>query len=109
MRNKQVDLVKRDNLVVDTIFKHKGRENPISAIKLREILLDNGYKVNVINIGSLVNKIKFERKLPICFVNSKGYFWATNKQEIALTIKDLKGRALKMLEHAEFLQSFIID
>lgn len=106
---RDIEMLKRDNLVVDLIFKHKGRENSIPAKEIQKALMENGFKVNIINIGSLVNHIKFERHLPICFVNSKGYFWATKKEEIMLTIKDLEGRVNKMLEHADFLKSFIIE
>lgn len=65
--------------------------------------------VSQIGYKTLIRKVMFERRLPICSANGKGYFWATTKEEIQMTIDDLQGRIEEMQNRIEHLKSFIIN
>lgn len=105
----QIETFERDNLLVDIIFHHKGKENIISAKEIVAILTENGYETRRSSIHQVIRKVMFERRLPICSANSKGYFWATSKEEIQMTIDDLQSRIAEMTNRIEHLQSFIIN
>ena len=100
---------KKENLIVDTLFKHRGIENTITAKELCDILRKNGFEVKHRSINGMMTKIKFERKIPICYIRGKGYFWGKKKEDIELTIVDLRLMIKSLEEHAEFLESFIIE
>ena len=104
-----IQSLKRDNLLVDILFQHKGKQNIISAKEITAILKENGYETMGNNIHNVIRKVMLERRLPICSVNSKGYFWATTKEEIQMNIDDLQGRIEEMQNRIEHLKSFIIN
>lgn len=99
---------KRDNLVVDIISRHKGKENVISGRELVRQVNEQGYDLSNVSLHCLITKIKFERHLPICSLNSNGYYWARNLEDIAECVKHLKERVISLNEHIEFLESFIV-
>lgn len=103
-----IQALKRDNLLVDFLFEHKGIQNIVSAKAICEFLNERGYHASLGSIHQVIRKVMFERHLPICSVNSKGYFWATSKEEIQMSIDDLQGRVAEMTNRIELLQSFII-
>lgn len=105
----QIQVLNRDNLLVDFIFQHKGKDNIVSAKEICEFLNERGYHAKPDAINVTIRKVMFERRLPICSANSKGYFWATTKEEIQATIDDLQGRIEEMQRRIEHLQSFIIN
>lgn len=57
----------------------------------------------------MINDIAKEWGLPICFINAKGYFWATQKSDIQETIADLQSRINALQEHINHLKGFIIE
>lgn len=105
----QYETFKRDNLLVDFLFEHKGIQNIVSAKAICEFLNERGYHAKPDSINAVIRRVMFERRLPICSVNSKGYFWATTKEEIQMTIDDLQGRIEETQNRIEHLQSFIIN
>lgn len=102
-------ILKRDNLLVDFICNHKGRENVVSAKEICSYLNSKGYEARPSSIGRAIRKVMLERHLPICSENAKGYYWATSKEDILLTINDLQGRIEEMQTHIDHLKSFIIN
>ena len=103
------DNLRKENLIVDTLWQHKNIDNSIQAKQPCDILRQNGFNVKTRSINSIITKIKFERKIPLCYIRGKGYFWGRKKEEIALTVRDLRLMIKSLEEHAEFLESFIID
>ena len=101
---------KRNSLLVKEIREnHRGGENPLSSEQASKFLSEHGFCVKTKNICKLINGIAKEWCLPICFINAKGYFWATKKSEIQETIADLQSRINALQEHIYHLNSFIIE
>lgn len=105
----QIQALKRDNLLVDFLCQHKGKDNIVSAKEICEFLNERGYRAKPDSINTIIRKVMFDRRLPICSANSKGYFWATSKGEIQATVDGLQGRIEEMQKRIEHLQSFIIN
>lgn len=105
-RTKAIEVFKRDNLLLEFIKAHKGKANFVTSKEVGKFLAENGYKV--LNVGTVITKIMYERNAPICFLNSKGYYWATSREEIEITIADMKSRIASLNEHIEHLNNFII-
>lgn len=105
----QIKTFKRDNLLVDIIFQHKGEQNVISAKEITTILNENGYQTKTDHIHGIVKKMVIKRRLPICSANARGYYWATAKEEIQATIGDLQNRIAEMQKRIDVLKSFIIE
>ena len=105
----QKEVFERDNLLVDELRKHRGAEKAISSHEIVNFLSENGYEIKQRNVGTLVNKLMIERSLPICFINGKGYYWASKTSEIQATIKDLQSRIFALQEHIERLKCFIME
>lgn len=108
-RGKLIDVFKRDSLVLEFMKEHKGEENIISSHEIQKFLSDNGYCVKPRNVGSLLNRIMYERNAPICYTNGKGYYWAKTKSEIEKTVADMKMRQVALQEHIDHLKQFIIE
>lgn len=106
---KRYDAYKRDNMLVDLLRKHRGAGNIISGAEITEYLNAHGYPSDKASINMLIRRVMYERHLPICSLNAKGYFWASNKAEIQVTINDLQGRIEEMQNRISILKSFIID
>lgn len=106
---KHIDAFKRDNLLVDIIFQHKGKENAIGTQELASALNERGYKTRHEHIHHLVNRVVYERHLPICAVGHCGYYWATSKQDIQLAIDELQGKIQGLQERIDLLKSFICE
>ena len=109
MRNKSIDIFKRDSLLLEFLKEHKGEENVVTSNTICDFLSEHGYKVKRNNIGTLVNKIMYERNAPICFSNVKGYYWAVRRCEIEKTIADMEMRRSSLQTHIDHLKNFIID
>ena len=105
---KRLNTYLRDNLIVEVLMEHRGAEDCITAKELQKILADNGYSVGQWSIGAIIRAIMYERKLPICFINAKGYYWAIRKADLEATISDLAGRQNALQEHIDFLSKFLI-
>ncbi len=98
----------RDNLVVNILIEHRGKEDPITQKELQSVLESHGYKIAHWSIGQVVNRIAYQRKLPICYVNGKGYYWASRRSEIEDTIADLRSRMNALQEHIDHLSKFLL-
>ena len=94
---------------MDFLLEHKGIQNIVSAKEICEFLNERGYHTRLGAIHHVIHKVMFERRLPICSVNAKGYYWATTKEEIQMSIDDLQGRIEEMQNRIEHLKSFIIN
>ena len=105
--NKQ-DLLKRDNLIVEILKRHRGLNNVISTKQVSKELAENGYDLNVNTLPEKIKQIAFERNLPICASNTKGYYWASCRADLEHTIADLQGFYTALQEHIEHLQQFFI-
>lgn len=106
---KHFEAFKRDNILVDIIFQHKGKDNAIGTQELRRAMAYSGYTVSAEYVHSLVNKVVFERRIPICSVAQSGYYWATSKKDIQLAIDELQGKIGGLQERADLLKSFIFE
>ena len=107
---KMEERIKLDNLVVQLLFEHKGKEHAVSGKEIATLLRENSEKgYNYGSVTSFIRRIMIERRLPICHVNGMhgGYYWAKTKDELIESVKDLEGRIAPMQETIEHLQSFI--
>lgn len=71
---KQAQVLERNNLLVEELRRHRGADNCITSEEVSKFLADKGYRLRAHNVGSLINKLMFERCLPICYINGQGYF-----------------------------------
>lgn len=108
-RTKTNEAFKRDNILVDFLFTHKGAENIASAQDIAQHLTAQGYPSTTDSVGDLVRRLILERRLPICSYNRKGYFWASTRTELANAINDLQSRSDALLERISILNAFLID
>lgn len=106
---KRTETVKRDNLLVEYLLEHKGRENSVSRYDIAEYLTANGYEQKSHTVHGLIERIINERHLPICSINGKGYYWAKTKADIMASIDELQSRITAMTEHIEHLKNFIME
>ncbi len=104
-----VDTIKSDNILVDLLAEHKGKEKVISSRAIAEHLTACGYPIKAACVSVKIGRVMFERHLPICHLNSHGYYWASCKAELRESIADLESRIVAMQEHIEHLKSFIFD
>lgn len=100
---------RRDNILVDYLFNHKGAENAVTKHEVASYLEAQGYPQKEGCVGELINRIATQRHLPICAKNAKGYFWAVNKADLQAYIADLESRIAAMTEHANRLKAFIFE
>jgi hypothetical protein len=106
---KRFETFKRDNLLVDIIFQHKGLQNAIGTQELVHALNERGYSVKPECMHQIVTKIVFERRLPICSMVHKGYYWGTSKQDIQGAIDELQYKIQGLQERIDLLKSFIYE
>ena len=106
---KRYDTFKRDSLLLEFMKKHKGEENIVSSREIHKYLSDNGYKGSGGCINSIITKLMYDYNAPICFSNSKGYYWANKREEIEKTIADMESRRNALQEHIDHLKNFIIE
>lgn len=107
-RLKKYDVFKRDSLLLEFMKKHKGLENRVTSNEIKSFLEDNGYSIKQNNVGTLMNKIMYERNAPICYANTTGYYWAKTRAEIEITIEDMEKRRASLQEHIDHLKNFIL-
>ena len=69
---KATQVLKRDNLLVEFIKAHKGRNQAVSTKEITEYLGSKGYKTPITSLLPIIRKIMYERNLPICFVSMGG-------------------------------------
>lgn len=108
-RRTELDAFKRDNMLVDIIFAHKGINNAIGTKELARVLREKGCDVPADHIHVTVSRIVHERRLPICSVTHRGYYWATSKQDIQACIDSIEGKIRGLKERVDLLQSFICE
>ena len=106
---KRTETLKRDNLLVEYLLEHKGRENAVSRHDIAEYLTANGYAQKASTVHTLIASTIKERHLPICGIQGKGYFWAKTKADILASIDELQSRITAMQEHIEHLKNFIME
>lgn len=99
--------VKRDNILVEYLYNHKGAENAASKHDIASYLEAQGYKQNIGTVAGLIHRITKERYLPICSINSNGYYWPASKAELQATIADLESRIAALTEHIDRLKMFL--
>lgn len=63
---KRTETVKRDNLLVEYLLEHKGRENAVSRHDIAEYLTANDYEQKASTVHMLIERLIKERHLPIC-------------------------------------------
>ncbi len=105
--NKQ-DKVKRDNCIIAILKEHRGVNNAIPTKEIAKQLQSKGFKTNANTVTEIVKQIMYERNLPICSSNTKGYYWASCRADLEHTITDLQSRIKALQEHIEYLQQFFI-
>ena len=76
----RAQILKRDNLLVDFIFQHKGINQIVSSKEISEYLNSKGFPIQQQGIHTAIRDVIFERRLPICSLNGKGYYWAITKK-----------------------------
>lgn len=101
--------VRRDNILVEYLYNHKGAENAASQYDIASYLEAQGYKQKLGTVASLIRRITKERYLPICSINGKGYYWASSKADVQAAIADLEGRVAALTEHIDRLKMFLFE
>lgn len=109
MKLTPTQMIKRDNALVQFIGEHKGLRNAVSSKDIEKHLNVRGFETKSACVNSLVKRIMFERRLPICSSNRKGYYWAETRTDITHTIADLESRITELQAHINHLKNFIIS
>ena len=103
----QKQTFKRDNLIIEIIKNHIGKDNAISGNDLCKALNEKGYSIKQDTIHSTVSKIIKERYLPICSLNGNGYYFPKSKDDIQTAISHLQSRVDKIQNRIDFLKQFL--
>ena len=106
-RHKSSYTFNRDALLVNIIRNRKGSKNVISAKEIAAILSKSGYKTTEGYIHTLVKKVMHESNLPICSLESKGYYWGVTRQDICEGVRTLQNKINSLQERIDILNSFI--
>lgn len=70
---------------------------------------ERGWKTKPDNVHTIISKITLERRLPICAVVNKGYYWGTSKQDILSCVNELSSKIEALQIRCELLKSFICE
>lgn len=105
----RLETFQRDNCLVDIILQHKGKENAIGTQELVRALNESGYKVQADIVHGTIKKVVLERRLPICALTHKGYYWATSKQDLQSCIDELQDKINALQERIDLLKIFICE
>lgn len=70
---------------------HIGKKNLINSHKILSGMKNAGHKLEAVRLRKIINRIRATAMAPICS-NSKGYWYADNKQDILDEIKSLRQR-----------------
>lgn len=100
---------KRDTLLRNLLFRHKGFEN---AIKTKDICAEMnayGYKINARCLPTIIKRLRKERGLPISYARGKGYFIARSKSDIQRAISDMELQINALQTTINFMKGFIFD
>lgn len=107
MRKTLILKLKRDNLIVDFLKSHRGKQSAVTMQDIADFLKDNGISLQVRTIDPIVKQISFDRCLPILHC-AKGYYWASTQEEIRENINHFKNRIALMQTHITHLNNFVI-
>lgn len=102
-----VETIKSENVLVNFLLAHRGKENVVSSKEIARHLTENGFPIQVESANTKVKKVMMERHLPICHINGRGYYWASNKAELRESIGDLENRISAMRQYINHLKHFI--
>lgn len=101
--------LERDATLIKIIMEHRGGDNIVSGVELTRIMNEKGWKTKYRNFANLVSKIIRKYRVPICSLSGKGYFWATSKQEIQASIRNLQSQIDEMQNRINILKQFTIE
>lgn len=104
---KKLITIERDDLLVEVLKAHKGRDNALSSRDIARMLSDNGFPTLSESVHGIVATVMFERHLPICSLSRKGYYWGITEEDITMAIEDLMGKADSLVARAKHLEGFI--
>ena len=100
---------KRNSLLRNILTKHKGFENAIKAKDICEQMGEYGYKINPRYLPIIIQKLRWERGLPISYIRSKGYFIAVSKSDIQKAIDDMELQISSLRTTINFMKGFILE
>lgn len=109
MKMTRLSTMKRDNILVAFLSRHRGADNCVSSKAVSEYLAESGFPIQADAVNTLIRRVMFERVLPICSINGKGYFWAETQDEIRMAINELQGRICEINNRIELLNKFIFN
>ena len=109
MKNTEKYILKRNNVLVDFLSRHRGADNCVSSKAIAEFLAESGFPIQADAVNTTIRRVMFERVLPICSINGKGYFWAETQDEIRAAINELQGRICEINNRIELLNKFIFN
>lgn len=107
MKRKQIYM--RDSFLRNLLHKHKGVDNAISTQEICKQLKDYGRPIKERSLPQLIQKLRYERGVPICYKRGKGYFWAISKNDIDITINDLQNQIYGLQTTIDFMKGFILE
>lgn len=99
----------RDCCLVEFLKNHRGRENIVSTDEVLKHLNDHGFQLSRTSLTPTIRKLMYEQYLPICFVGMLGYYWASTREDIMLTIDDCQRRIDGLQKHIDHLKCFIVN
>ena len=107
MNKRKLETYQRDDEIVRILNAHRGRRNAIGANEIRKCLRLKGYSVQSHTVRTRIKKIMYERHMPVCFDNSKGYYLPSCREDVLAVIADCESRIDALKEHINHLNQFI--
>ena len=104
MRSKQT--FERDNLIVQILKNHVGKDNAIKSKEISEILFKNGYELKHTGLRNYIEKIRKERRLPIWHNDKLGFYWFSTQQEVKEAILKVNSIIDTLQKTVELLKFF---
>lgn len=87
--------------------EHRGKANAVTMQDIADFLRANGFALQVRSIDPIVDKITFERNLPVLHC-AYGYFWANTQEEVLNNIAEFNNRIAKMQTRITHLLKFVM-
>lgn len=89
-------------VMVNGLSKKIGVKNVINNKQMKQGLLNSGYKVSDVRIRKLIHYIRVNQLVKNLIANSKGYFIATNKEEVENFVESLQQRinSIETVKHS---------
>lgn len=105
----KTEILKRNNFVIEILQNHEGVDNAISTQQLCQKLKEYGKPIRERYLPQIIKNLRDGRDIPIGYKRGLGYFIATSKADIDITIQDLQNQIDSLQNAINFMKKFYLE